>query len=384
MFLFLLPFVLIVNPIYAKFSENIAFNGYIIESPLYWKPPKFLTDSDDFRFDNLIHARQNAKWFVNNELTLSLELKSKLLLGQSVDLLASSTSYESESKALLNWQRAFVKDNSVDFWGGIDRLWIDYSTVLYQLTVGKQRIAWGTNLIWNPIDIFNPSSPFDFDNIEKSGTEAARLQIYPGPSSKIELAFTANKKIDKTTAALKIKTNHLGYDLILMGGRKASLTFAGVGWAGSIFGGGFRGELLFAMPRLSNPENNPFSTVSISGDYTFRNSLYLHSGFIYNEKGTTGKAGGDELINSMLDGFLTSARWSTYFQLAKNITPLYRIDYFHILNPHDKSLYSSPTLTWSARANLDAAFSAMFFEGNDGTEFGDNGTLFMLRIKYAY
>ena len=45
----------------------------------------------------------------------------------------------------------------------LDRAWIDYTRGKLQLRLGRQRINWGTNLVWNPNDVFNTFSYFDFD-----------------------------------------------------------------------------------------------------------------------------------------------------------------------------------------------------------------------------
>ena len=56
----------------------------------------------------------------------------------------------------------------------------------------RQRINWGQTLVWNPNDIFNAYSYFDFDYIERPGSDAIRLQYYPDYSSAIEMAVKAD------------------------------------------------------------------------------------------------------------------------------------------------------------------------------------------------
>ena len=74
----------------------------------------------------------------------------------------------------------------------IDRLWVDFNYGKLQVRAGRQRINWGQTLIWNPNDIFNAYSFFDFDYIERPGSDAVRVQYYPGSSSSVEAAVKVN------------------------------------------------------------------------------------------------------------------------------------------------------------------------------------------------
>ncbi len=83
----------------------------------------------------------------------------------------------------------------------VDRLWVDFNYDKFQARIGRQRINWGQTLIWNPNDIFNVYSFFEFDYIERPGSDAIRLQYYPDYSSAIELAVKADYDNRITAAA---------------------------------------------------------------------------------------------------------------------------------------------------------------------------------------
>ena len=81
---------------------------------------------------------------------------------------------------------------SADGWflhSAIDRAWVDYTLGKLQVRAGRQRINWGVNLVWNPNDIFNTFSYFDFDYEERPGTDAVRVQYYTGTTSSAELVY---------------------------------------------------------------------------------------------------------------------------------------------------------------------------------------------------
>ncbi|MCG8318265.1 MAG: hypothetical protein MI921_02070 [Cytophagales bacterium] len=52
----------------------------------------------------------------------------------------------------------------------------------YQV-IGKHRINWGKSYVWNPNDVFNAYSFFDFDYEERRGTDALLIKYTTSPFS---------------------------------------------------------------------------------------------------------------------------------------------------------------------------------------------------------
>ncbi len=87
----------------------------------------------------------------------------------------------------------------------------------FQVTLGRQRINWGQTFVWNPNDIFNAYSYFDFDYIERPGSDAVRLQYFPSSSSVAEFAVKVDDENDITAAGL-YRFNKWGYDIQFLAG----------------------------------------------------------------------------------------------------------------------------------------------------------------------
>jgi hypothetical protein len=317
-------------------------------------------------------------------VTVALEVKERLFLGENASRLASMITPPATALPHFDWTESH-RGEGVYAETGIDRLWIDATCGDLEVRAGRQRVAWGTNLVWNPIDVFNPSSWLDFDNEEKPGTDAIRAQYYLGPASEIDAAWAPGRRVTDTDAAVRIKVNRWGYDWMWIGGRRADDHVAGFGWTGSVAGGGFRGEALLGRPR-SGPDRTGrgYLNASISGDYTFANTTYLQVSGLFESRGTTGDAGGLELLEAVARGDLSPGRWALFGEIAKDLTPLWRADLVAIVNPSDGSSYLGPTLTWSATPNTDVTAQALLFAGRDGTEFGGDGRIWMVRAKYSF
>jgi len=384
-FLFLVLFI----PFFSAEAQLSPFdyNGYV---KYLFSNSKYPNASERYS-DHLIHARLNTRWYPSSSLTGTLELRFRAYYGETVentpnflDMIKTKFDFADLGKVIWN------EKSSVGYLE-IDRLWFDWVKNDFEATIGRQRIAWGTSWVWNPIDIFNPLSILDFDYEERPAVDALRMQYYTGAVSKVEFAFAPAKNKKDIIAAGLVSVNKWNYDFNFIGGVKKERWLAGAGWVGDIEGAGFRGELLVSKGKeVSLPfSNNTFGTDDpiysfvLSGDYTFPNSFYIHTEVLHNNIGVE-----DQTLlyqQQALDlGLLTAARWSLYQEFAYDITPLMRGTIFGLFNPDDKSFVIVPSVSYSVVTNLDLLLLGMFFDGNPITEFGDYGSTLFIRLKYSF
>jgi len=382
---------LIAPAAHGAWGDAVRAGGYARESVFLWRQPAAATGapgSDELT--SFLHTRENLRAYLTPALTLGVELKTRYVAGGGARELVDLADRTGTSHPYFNWERRFVNRDQSVLVSALDRAWLEATAGPADLTVGRQRIAWGTALVWNPVDLFNPSSPLDFDNEEKPGTDGARLRIYTGPDSRIEFAAVPARHADDASGAAEVVVNRAGYDWIALGGRRGPTAVMGGGWAGSIRGGGFRGEFLYAIARAGyvvpgtiNAERSRFAA-TIDGDCTFASSLYLHGAVLFNDRGATGAAGGERLLDAERRGWLSPARISLFAEVARDLHPLVRADLAGILDPYDGSAYLGPTLVYSLATDLDLTLSGLFFTGAPGTEFGDAGEIGMSRIKWSF
>jgi hypothetical protein len=361
--------------------ERMEVGGYV-KSLTSW-----VTNADSVpHYDHLLHARLNTKWFPTDNLNGVMELRFRWYYGSSVE---QTPDFARE----LGYDAGFGKLGTVLWegqesvaYGEVDRLYVNWNPGHWQATLGRQRIAWGTNLVWNPIDVFNPYSVLDFDYEERPAADALRVQYYLGEISKVELAVKPGSRTVKSVTAAQWTTNKWDYDLHFLGGWRENNWLAGMGWAGDIGGGGFRGEALVSeIPedlRLSG-SGNVMISAALSGDYTFPSSFYIHTEALYNSEGVTENAALARPRAAAL-GLLSPGRWSLYQEFSYDVTPLVRASAFAIYNPDDHSAVVSPSATWSVITNLDLTLVALVFSGAPLTEYGGLGTITYLRLKWSF
>ena len=154
----------------------------------------------------------------------------------------------------------------------VDRLWLDFNYGKVQARIGRQRINWGQTLVWNPNDIFNAYSFFDFDYAERPGSDAVRLQYFPGYSSAAELAVKIDNENDVTAAGL-YRFNKWGYDIQFLAGYVNSEDIVlGAGWSGSIGSISFRGEGSWFEPVEEFPVTTGTGLFTAGFDKVFKNN----------------------------------------------------------------------------------------------------------------
>ena len=267
-----------------------------------------------------------------------------------------------------------------------DRLYVNYATEKWDVRLGRQRINWGLNLIWNPNDLFNALNFLDFDYEERPGTDALRIQRYTGILSKVELAFAPDDTLDQSIGALLYKTNWRGTDLQGMAGYYRGDLALGLGWEGSIGGAGFKGEGTWFVPMEASPDSSQTLVGSMTIDYLFGNGVYMAGAFLYNSQGNN-QSGISQ--NGLFTGQpsaknLFPATWAFALNGSGSISPLFSVSAAAIYSPSNHLTVVAPTLTYSIVENWDLDAIAQALLLSNGSEYGHAGTSFFFRVRWSY
>jgi hypothetical protein len=364
---------------YNEKKKSITVNGYI--SSL--QTAIFDSLSGPFENENLIHNRLNFKVYLNDNITLALELRNRLYTGDLLQLGEVYTDMIREDPGFVNMSWNLINEQSILLNTKVDRLWLDFKFNKVQVTLGRQRINWGQTLVWNPNDVFNAYSFFDVDYIERPGCDAVRLQIFPTSLSVADIAL----KIDnnrKITAAGLFRFNAGGYDLQFLAGMVNSEDIVlGTGWSGPVGSFSFRGEATWFDPYEQFPRG-PGTLIITSGiDRIFKKNsmlqiqaMYCNSPFsITNLFGFyTGNLSVKELAFSKFTGF---------GQFTWAVSPLVNLTGSAMWFPDLKGYFSGISLDCSLSENVDFSIIWQHFDTKSyGWLSGIN--LGFIRVKYSF
>jgi hypothetical protein len=332
-----------------------------------------LGDEGEIALENTLHNRFDVNWYLSDKFTFTVGMRNRMIVGNNVTLLPGYADYIARDNGYfdLSWLWA-----ETDSWIGItqlDRLMLDFTAGNLQITLGRQRINWGQTFVWNPNDVFNTYSYFDFDYEERPGSDALRIQYYLGMSSKLELSTSLNSDKKLTSVGL-YRFNTGGYDLQFLGGVFTETDYVlGGGWSGSIKGGGFSGEITYFHPMERDEDPDSEVTATIHYDYTFRSSLNLQFEALYNGFGQEDLASGigDLVFQDLSPKNLFPTQLAFFGSGAFDVTPLFRVMLAGIYGPEGNFYYVGPTLTYSLSNTMELTGVGQYYSSDE--VFNENG-----------
>ncbi len=363
-------------------TRNWTLSGYV----KYMQTISFQHVDEQWMTDNLLHNRLIFNWNITNNLTFNTQMRNRLFYGETVSGFPQYPDIINRDNGLANLTWNIFKEKSAFMNTTFDRLYLDYNLGKFQVTVGRQRINWGQSFVWNPNDLFNSYSFFDFDYEEKSGSDAIRLQFYPSYSSKLDLVVKVNKNNDVTAAAL-YRFNKWNYDIQFVGGYYDSRDFViGAGFSGSLLKGGLSGEASYFHPKENFADTTGSFVASLGYNYTWANSLMLQFEALFNGYG---KSSGDFNITEfyfmqLTPQSLSLTKYSFFGQVSYPFTPLFTGTVSAMYNPNDHSVYTGPSLSYSLAENLELSVYGQYFTSDTPVDEGGKGVFLYWRIKWSF
>jgi hypothetical protein len=131
-----------------------------------------------------------------------------------------------------------------------DRAYLKIYFPLADLTLGKQRIAWGAGYLWNPTDVFNPFTlSFAVEEEQEAEPQAVRLEVPLGEASGIDAFAVTDEEWANTKKGIRAITNIGLYDLSVSYVDRGSGSFQlGFDTTGELFELGVRAEIAMISP----------------------------------------------------------------------------------------------------------------------------------------
>lgn len=339
--------------------------------------------SGAFINDFLIHNRLNLKYNSGNHLSVALELRNRLFTGDMLRINSSYPEMIGNDNGWMDLSWNVISRNSFLFNTTADRLYIDLNFEKFQARIGRQRINWGQAFLWNPNDIFNAYSFFDFDYTERPGSDAVRLQYFPSWSSALEAVVKVGNN-DRITAAGLYRWNRWGYDIQVLGGyMDGSDLVAGAGWSGSLLKSSFRGEATWFKP-LKNFRDTSGVFIATAGiDRVFSDNSVFQVQLMY----CTAPADLSNFV-SLYSGTLSVkslafSEFSAFGSFTWAVTPLLNIGSSVMWFPDLEGYFAGPSLDFSMAENVDLTLLWQHFRGKFAGEKSRINLVFF-RIKYSF
>jgi Protein of unknown function (DUF1302) len=380
-FLFILTCICLSEE--AAYSQDkqkfLTLDGYVSTV----QTAQFDSLSGGFLNDNFIHNRLNFKGYVNEKITFAAEFRNRLFTGDMVNAGKAYSKLISDDEGFMNLSWNLINEQSFFLNTTIDRIWIDYNSGKVEARIGRQRINWGQTLVWNPNDIFNAYSFFDIDYIERPGSDAVRIQYYPGSSSDVEVAVKANYK-DQVTAASLYRFNKWGYDIQFLGGLFNSTDIvAGTGWSGAIGSVSFRGEASWFRSARNFSDSSGTGIITIGFDKTFKNNSAAQAQIMYSNNPVKLTDFNTIYSGNLSARSLAFSRFSAFGQFSYPVTPLLNLSVSGMWFPDLNGYFAGPSMDYSLAENIDFSMFWQHFANRNGSHRMRINLVF-LRVKISF
>jgi hypothetical protein len=263
-------------------TKKFYFEGYItsVQSLMF--------DSLDnpWYTENMLHNRLNLMYCFNQDFRLNCELRNRFVWGMNSGNYSGIANNTANDKGYLQLSKNWFSNKSAVFNTSVERFFAEYEHKKLNIRLGRQRINWSQTFVWNPNDIFNTYSFFDFDYEEKSGSDALRFQYYLEQTSTLELAAKIDCNNALTMAGL-YRFNWVNYDIQVLAGLLENKEWViGTGWSGAISNWAFRGEASCFVNKKRLFDSAQIAMISIGCDYSFTNSLSVNTEILLSTRST--------------------------------------------------------------------------------------------------
>jgi len=265
-------------------DKNWSLDGYVEYMANVNRP-------DDFPsyVDHLVQQRLNYEYRFTQQLRFNLGMRNRLMAGDTIKL-ANYADFIEADRGYFNLSFNWLDEN--DFLGNsqLDRLYIDWSNQYWQTRIGRSRINWAMSTLWNPNDIFNSYSIYDFDYQERAGSDAILLKRKLGYASSAEIVYNPNQESELSSFAGRYLFNYASWDMQLLAGKSQLDYVIGAGLAGDISGAGIRAEMSWFDAREKNWDDGEQQltltsslVATLEAEYRFdsKQNWMLRAAFLY-------------------------------------------------------------------------------------------------------
>ncbi len=363
-------------------AQRLSYHGYVKDLRAI-----DFTNLDSITTQSLIHNRINARYKITDSIGIKVEVRNRLFYGNLPEALQTFEQKLAQQNDFFTMSWSPLARKNLLFNIMVDRVYLEWQKKGFEIRLGRQRINWGVNLFWNPNDIFNIYSIYDFDYQERPGSDALLVRYYTGAASSIEGAIKAADSFDKSTVAGMWKINQWNYDFQFIAGKTKRDAVFGVGWAGNIKNAGFKGECSFFQPYHRKDSLRNGVVASIGSDYSFSEKFYVNTELLFNSYGKNKINLSDfaRYTSSTLTAKeLSPTRFSFGIQPVYKMNIRYTASISSVWYIGENAFYLSPMLTTQIKENFDLDFIGQMIFSSITGDYKLNSGKVTVRFKWSF
>ena len=232
----------------------------------------------------------------------------------------------------------------------LDRLNLQWREGNFDTVIGRQAIGFGRIILFSPLDVIAPFSPYAIDTDVRPGVDAVKAVYHYGLDGQIGLISVWGKENRFNSILATWTDNYAGVDILSIGGELRGRDMIGFGLAGNLGDIGLKAEWCFYQGKKSDSPQDLYDSFSIAAFeawYRFESGISLIAQYLYNGPGADEASDYSKVITSAaFQEGLTYLLGRHYLLAAPSyeIHPLITIQGLLIYNFDDRSSLIRPTV----------------------------------------
>lgn len=262
----------------------------------------------------------------------------------------------------------------------------------FEITVGKQYLAWGSGMVFNPTELFRPKNLLE-PTYEREGVDAISASLPTGSLGDLMIAMIPRGGFRTSSRVIRMRQHLAGFDLSALLAEMHERTGMGFlgGPAGDLerritAGGDLTGEIfgmgVWLEATYSSLADGQWWEATLGGNYTLPWGTLIALEGYYDGRG---KWNDPYPLRHWL-GRLTGSRRTLgkgmlFGMVSHQTGRIWTFGMSGLANTGDRSTVLIPSVSCSFAQNVDLLFNGLIFIGRDGTEFGTQNHGGFLRIR---
>ncbi len=361
------------NPAQAIVQLDGYYKNILLQSATVLPPA-----GKDYNLD-INRLRLRLRGQPTKRLRFDVAYDNEVWLGSYLDTTQFAVQQNRPQDTLFDLQQTTIDRRRTFARHGFYRAYVSLALGDVDVRAGRQRIAWGTALLWNPMDILNPLNPLQLERDEQIGVDAVSADWNYAALSRVSLVMAAHEKGDNSSYAMRWQSNIGLFDISLMSGQFRQGTVSGFDFAGQIGQVGLRGEFTHSNTRL----DGDYQRFVIGADYSPGNSLTLALEYYFNGQGASDPDAYQ--IARWSNGELQSlGRHYLGNFFGYDFTPLLRWNNYLIVNLDDNSVFGFHSLVYSLFDDMDLTLGVQLQSGSEKSEYGQLQNVYYTQLQWFF
>ncbi|MBI2083200.1 MAG: hypothetical protein HYT76_06485 [Deltaproteobacteria bacterium] len=362
--------------LYEKNNVSLKLSGYF--KNLVFNSKRMVTNNAYIADLNRLRLEGEATFF--EKLSAKVAWDNELILGDYVQTEEFNSRQTVRNSPYLDMDYEISRRENFFYGQAFYRAHLKYDAGPFVLTVGRQKIDWGSARLLSPADLFTPISIFDVEKEEKTGSDAVNLVVPLGEKNRANLIYTADRDLDRSRTGLRWTSTVEHFDISLYGGRFQRDGIFGIDYSGDVGQSGLRGELNY---NFANQADN-FLQASLGLDHGFENSLYLLGEYFFNGQALNQRNPNLFLTTRSAQPIKTQYQHFFNTQAKYDLTPLWIVQLMNIWDLSGSSLFINPETVYELFSWLNLTGGALLPVGRTAGEFGAIPNFYYLQAQLFF